>query len=403
MKLTKNFAILLVLLFSPAIASATDTDCFQHAEILNPQKGAEVDRFMKWLKAHPVEEIESGMSIFDGVYIIDLNNDGTNEYVVQTTEGSIGYLGMYVFARKGDAFELTAGPQEPADNGPDQDFASIAYVNPLSDEEELFTRVCGKIYFSGVSYALPGRESYLWEKDKTISACDSNWINYSRTVFQKLNNEKAYSTAADFLQSVVDQCAKKITPDIRASLDQDVISAREHLKNAKELDFRWLLDPKFSDGDEAIHSHQFPNILSVVVPDVPDWRDRLRKNALNTFDGPANPLQVEVNRYVTLSGCRRHLCEQKILLWVDTKENNGMIAMNSSLATELSGRESDSPCKFLVASRNYTSDHVPSQFWTAFQKWDAAEDNIDEDSCVDFVSADGSSEPVKLPNLLHTK
>jgi hypothetical protein len=77
--------------------------------------------------------------------------------------------------------------------------------------------------------AFPGRSSYLWENGKTISACNHQWIEYSRGTFKKLYDRKDYVNAGDFLRSVIEQCDGKMDSTQRAWIYNDLAITQFHL------------------------------------------------------------------------------------------------------------------------------------------------------------------------------
>jgi hypothetical protein len=228
--------------------------CSEPPKVIEPVKsGPQFEAFRRWLMGH---EAALGLApgelgfhdrwdsegrlhsspvsaadhiALDGIYIADINNDGTDEYVMTAYEGSGGYLVMWVFRKVGVGFELFANgpdaPPKPKDITYDGPWFVSDSINPLTSKNELFVRVCGKVYISfvGSGDSPFTREGYLWEKGATNAACDWNWIEYNRGIFRQLyDGHYLYGRALEFMTSIVDQCGKRIEAKQRAWIYDDL-------------------------------------------------------------------------------------------------------------------------------------------------------------------------------------
>lgn len=102
--------------------------------------------------------------------------------------------------------------------------------------------------------------------------------------------------------------------------------------------------------------------------------------------GPPNDREIKNNRYVTLSACRAHSCEEKGLLWIDTKRNAAVFAINNNPVNIDQGE-----CALITGSKMFGPDAIPDQFWTALDLWEAASSEM---SCIVFIDRNGEGHQI---------
>ena len=153
---------------------------------------------------------------------------------------------MWIFDKTPNGFRLNENddPPKPKNITADGPWYLRAATNPFNADSdplagygELFVRVCGKVYLTFTGWATgPSREAYIWENGATTDACNREWIDYNRDVFQQLYKAKRYAEAVRFLQGPLDQCGKRIDAKQRAWSYNDLALA----------DFRLGRSPKLS-------------------------------------------------------------------------------------------------------------------------------------------------------------
>src|ERR1700724_1608886 len=126
-------------------------------EVVHPERGERGARFIAWLNAHPQQAPDSRPTD-ERVLIADVDNDGQDEYVVITWEGSGGFLGLWVYRPSGDGWTPMEVPKE-------LHYATHEFVDPLSNEPTGLVRFCGSTYvvLAGGDGPNPWREAYLWQ------------------------------------------------------------------------------------------------------------------------------------------------------------------------------------------------------------------------------------------------
>jgi hypothetical protein len=425
----KRIGLILILCCSYVTAQE---NCVKNAEILKAASNEQLESFRNWAKHINPESpnYDEWMQYADKttIYFADVDNDGNSEYLVEYSSGSGAFTNLVLYRSTKDGFK-SDGYVPPAPENAGDMWYSWEYLNPITEDTELLTRVCGKVYFSftgGELDLFPGRDSYIWENGKTAAACNADWIEYSRGIFKKLYDRKDYVNASDFLRSVADQCEGKIDASQRAWIYNDLAITQFHLgdsarcqdyaakakadpnaldankvlkqaietneslcKNAdKEFklpNFDWLLDASLQNTNQVVISKKFDELLTAVVPNV----DVVRGSVKLDLHGPPNEKDVSQNRYVMLSACMAHNCEEKGMLWVDTTAKIGIFALNNTPI-----KTTDANC-YSLGSRNITAKKIPDEFWKAFLNWEAAP--VSDDNCGTFIDASGKTEEISLP------
>jgi hypothetical protein len=435
-----------ILAFS-ATGFAKSDRCYQHPEVIQPQSGPKFEAFRDWVgkNAASLSDPNFVQNVLPSVkdfYIVDFNNDGRDEYVVVRNEGSGSNLNMWVFLPAKDGFELKPAetPPPPDDRHVEGGWFNPEFTNPVTGQSEIFVRLCGKVYLSFMGdRGLSSRVGYLWQKEKTESACDKNWLEYNRGIFTKLVTSKSFGTADKLLRSLAYQCTKTADPtelawlysdlakvqyklgenkrclqDLQqarvfgkgfsksAALKQEVEAAKAQCEEPSQgparVDFRWLLNPKLGTTNQVVWTKDFDALLRAVVPGIKGKADQLREWVSDNLGGPPEDKQVLDDRYVVLAACRAHSCGDKALVWTDTQSGLGVFAINDAdyvLATK---------CSLAIGSRQVTRKDLPHEFWESFSKWKKLIGDSEhsaaqkEGACAVFVDANGKVDNINLPN-----
>jgi hypothetical protein len=384
--------------------------CSGPAVVIHPDAGPQRKAFAAWLTAHPgslgdlagldVDRVGDGSL---GVLVADADNDGTDELVIPTWQGSGSYLLLFVFRRAGEGFALVA--DAPPNPGHSDMWYSRDYRDDISRESQLLVRFCGKVYwnFAGGQPGRAYRDTYVWERGHTRPVCDTPWLREQRRLFQTYFDQRLYDAAHDFLDGVQGACRSEADPEQWLWMQSDLAltayrrhtydDCRDHVLAAKAAsgfptapaalrkametngalcqeakgkeargdfpeahgDFSWLLALDGQTEDRIVGDPRFTDVLSAVVPDAPlaaDEPERLRDIVKSNLIGPPDEIRVIDKRYVTFSACRAHDCESKAYVWFDTLQKTGIAALNGYLL-----------------SRRIDSKDVPLAFWKAYREY----------------------------------
>ncbi len=395
---------------STSALAATPESCSGPAVVIRPDTGPQRDAFAAWLSARPeplgdLEDL-TVERILDGslaVLVADADNDGTNEIVVPTWQGSGHYLVLRVFRRTAKGFTLVE--DAPPNPGHDDMWYTREYRDAISRESHLLVRFCGKVYwsFSGGPPGRSYRETYLWDKGLTRPVCDAPWLREQRRLFQTYFDRRLYDAAHDSLDGVQGACRTETNAELWLWMQSDLAltayrrhtydDCRDHVRAAtaapgfsaapaalrkavevngalcqeakgKEArgdyaeahgDFSWLLALDGQSEGKIVGDPRFSDIVSAVVPDAPLGKDdpeRLRDIVKSNLTGPPEEIRVIDGRYVTFSACRAHDCESKAYIWFDTVQKTGIAAINGYLL-----------------SQRIDSKSVPMAFWKAYREY----------------------------------
>lgn len=103
---------------------------------------------------------------------------------------------------------------------------------------------------------------------------------------------------------------------------------------------------------------------------------------------------VDGDRYVTVSACMAHSCDDKALIWTDAKDRVGLFALSPAENVRSLGA---SP--FAIGSRIAAPGGVSAAFWQSFKRWrlKADADGKHASGCITFVALDGTVTTVTAP------
>lgn len=250
-------------------------------------------------------------------YNIDINNDGDDEYVFVSFEGSGGYLCLRVFDQHFNEIKM-----------PESFTIQSPFIHPITKKSELFVHAENKIYICGSEYGMhENRIIMLWESDTCEQATTDFWTHQQHVLFSLVRAQ--------------DQC------------------------NATH-DYQWLLEYINEDSNsskELMYDPRSASLLASIVADVPSYnnngwplRDEIRRN-LFWAQGV-----LKDNRYIWFSGCRPHDCDSQAFLWIDLQENVGIIA---------SGTTSPLEGILYITSKNFQGQELPARFYSDLQAWTA--------------------------------
>jgi hypothetical protein len=136
------------------------------------------------------------------MYEADINNDHKLKYVFEFKRGNTGYIDLVVLQKNNGRFSYLALPKPAtAGEGP---WYFYPYTDKKTKQDQFLTQLCGQTYM--VFSAVPFADAYIWKQNATFDACDNNWLNYQRFLFQKLYRAGLYSDAANQLGSVLGKC-----------------------------------------------------------------------------------------------------------------------------------------------------------------------------------------------------
>lgn len=92
----------------------------------------------------------------------------------------------------------------------------------------------------------------------------------------------------------------------------------------------WLLEYENKSTNELIWDKRYRALPAALLPKA------LVKSVSLGLGGPPNPVETAEGRYVSISACRMHSCEEKAFLWIDSKTGDGIGAAFDSTTKSLS-------------------------------------------------------------------
>ncbi|MRW92313.1 DUF1311 domain-containing protein [Duganella sp. FT80W] len=105
----------------------------------------------------------------------------------------------------------------------------------------------------------------------------------------------------------------------------------------------------------------------------------LSEQVLASLGGPPDAVLIAQRRYVSVSACRPHSCDEKGFLWVDTQTGASLGAYHV-------------PDTLLLGSNSLSADHIPPQARAALIAW--LDDHDLTTTSVSFVGRDGQQQPL---------
>jgi hypothetical protein len=376
-----------------------------HAEVIAPVTGPRREEFVRWAAAH-VDDFEPHSQL----RIADIDNDGVDEYVVTSSQGSGGYLGLDVFRPAGDGWRRE-------ENLPFGDELQLAhdYFDPITGQRQVLVRFCGKTYVTLLGGPAPNysRDAWIWERGKAHPVCDAPWLAEQRREFQRLFDHQLYDEAHGFLAGLEATCRAQAAPATWLWMESDLAlaayhagtyaeclghiaaargstrfsGASEELRRALDtnerlcraappprLDAAWLVALAGKDV-QFVLDRRFDALLSAIVPEATFEGQRLRDVLKQNIFLPG-PVQFQEGRYLVVSGCRPHDCGDKGFIWIDLQANKAIVAVPG-----------------VIASKAYAAAAIPGEAWRAL----ADIIPFADDKPATFIDRNGRSETVAIP------
>jgi hypothetical protein len=400
---------------APRASTTARQEC--RAEVVRPDRSGRSARFVTWLLSHP-EEVPGTASLRNvlagpkpdlDVLIADIDNDGADEYIVVTSEGSGGYLTLLVYRPSGEGWKR----EEVPDN---LGFLVHGFSDPLAEKAEApLVRFCGQVFVTLAAGEGPNhsRAAYLWQGKRAQLVCDAAWLREQRRFFQTLFDHQLFDQAYGFLNGAQAACEQPADRSIWLSMQNDLAltayrmgtysSCLEHVATAQRspgfasagealrtaiatnaalctaaqsqrtprYDYSWLRELKRNLDQQFVLDRRFNQLLSAAVPDLKfengdAFRDVLKLNLYL-------PEKIDFigDRYVVLAGCRPHDCGEKGLIWVDLATQRSIALATAVPAAFFRPSAADSTGGaqladvIAVGSTTIEAPNVPPEFWEA--------------------------------------
>jgi hypothetical protein len=368
-------------------------------EVVHPERGERGARFIAWLNAHPQQAPDSRPTD-ERVLIADVDNDGQDEYVVITWEGSGGFLGLWVYRPSGDGWTPMEVPKE-------LQYATHEFVDPLSNEPTGLVRFCGSTYvvLAGGDGPNPWREAYLWQGGTARRVCDVAWLEEQRRFFQELFDHQLFDEAYGFLNGAQASCQPPPDPQLWLWMESDLAltahrvgidrSCLAHVataqrsaaaanaspalqkalatnarlcsgaaaRSAVRYDFSWLRALAKDAGRQYVVDRSFNVLLSAAVPDVELEDGELFRDALRVRMSVPQGIELRGDRYFVMAGCMAHNCGAKGYIWVDLQEQRSIVAVDAVAYDAAAADKSRLKHVIALGSNTIEASDVPRQFW----------------------------------------
>jgi hypothetical protein len=375
-------------------------------EIVLPARGERGARFLAWLKAHPKQAPDSlspsallVRSANERVLIADVDNDGQDEYVVITAEGSGGFLGLGVYRPSGDGWTPMEVPKK-------LHYATHEFVDPLSHEPTGLVRFCGSTYvvLDGGDGPESWRDAYLWQGGTARRVCDAAWLEEQRRYFQQLFDHQLFDEAYGFLNGAQASCQPPPDPQLwlwmesdlaltahRVGIDRSCLahvaaaqrsaaaaSASPALQKAlgtnarlcsgaarsvARYDFSWLRALAKDDGRQYVLDRRLNGLLSAAAPDLELEDGELFRDVLKARIVLPQGIELRDDRYVVMAGCMPHNCDAKGYIWVDLREQRSIVAVDGLFYDPAAADKSRLKHVVALGSNTIEASDVPRQFW----------------------------------------
>ncbi len=165
------FAVLLIAI-TPSYSQTCKIDKVENGDF--EIKDAKIaDEILRLIRSQDADNAENLSSVNANILKVDINNDGQEEYVVSSLEGTGHYLNWSAYTLDG---KIVPDSFWGKDRGITESFLN---AGAGSSTDIWITTVCGKNYF-GYSHHDGSQQLYLI--DSGISkACTPEWINYYKT------------------------------------------------------------------------------------------------------------------------------------------------------------------------------------------------------------------------------
>ena len=343
-------------------------------DIVRPDTSKASEAFVAWLKPQ-ADDLFGRDEVANGdVFIADLNNDGSDEFLFAWHEGSGSYLNVLVYRRAGDKWsQIDPLPFEDKLQAPHE------YSGPLLAEPQLVARLCGKTIINLMGGIEPNYypDSFIWEGHAIKPICSAPWLTHHRAAAADLVKRGMLDEARVLLNGIAQGCEKESPADVRA-INEDIaaIARTTAAASAASYDFSWVMaEAKFRPEHQLVLDPKFGSMLVAIVPDKQLEHESLRGALKKSVWLPDDPKVID-DRYVVISGCEPHNCGNKGFVWIDTATKQA-IAMTGGM----------------LASKTTEASKIPAIFWE--QTLDAVGEWPDED--IEFIGPGGKATAVRAP------
>lgn len=345
-------------------------------------------------------------------YIVDINNDGKQEYVFLRHHGICGYTHfmLLIFVKDELGIHHLEAPGYCLDEWED-------FTNPITKESELFVYAQGKIYICCSDMYNETRGIRLWENNNISRVCDKYWIQQQRKIFDHLYQTKQYTKAYNFLNNFEKAYRNDIDPqtdlwirndlalaalrsdrpytslniinDIKKNkafekaspalakaiktnekLCQDAIKEDKASGTKGKYDYSWILSCKDKTAGDFAFDTRFDSLLATTVPDIENpqfegsWIDDIENHLGRIIQ---DDLEISSNRYVVLYGCIPHCATHRGFLWCDIKEKISVVAI---------GVHDNPNAPLYITSRNILTTNLPAKFLHDLRTWLSKEEIV---------------------------
>jgi hypothetical protein len=360
-------------------------------EQVRPEQGERRARFIGWLKTHRAKSDWPEETDFEGpepridnylLHIVDIDNDGRDEYVLSDVGGTANILAFSVFRPSGDGWTPEETPFEPG-------IREWAEVRPRG--LQLFVRFCGKTYVNLLGGQGPNyfRDTQIWEGSEVRPVCDAPWLKEQRRYFQSLFDHKLYDEAYAFLAGARDSCKAAEDRETLLWMESDLAltgfkmgtydtclghvaaarkspgfaSAGKSLRRAlaanatlcgkakakgpsHDYDFSWLRELGHDPETPYALDPRFNGLLSAVAPDVRLEDGELFRDVLKLGVWVPEPTRWIDKRYVLLSGGEPHNPGNRGFIWIDMVTRRSIVGNTQ-----------------VMGSKTFRFASVPHEFW----------------------------------------
>jgi hypothetical protein len=410
------------------LAAAPAAGC--RSEPVRADTGARRARFVSWLRRQKLQEREPGSQepdpgSFEGyrVYVVDIDNDGMDEYVLTDEDvpsanpnGFIRDMLLQVYRPTAEGWSKMATPYDPIIE---------TYIDPVSlQPSPLLVRFCGKTYLNddGEAAQKDFRQTLIWQNGETEPVCNAAWIAVQRRYFRYIFDHKLYHDAQTFLAGVLRSCDKGADASSWMWMHSDlaltayrqgrmrtclahVDAARARLRQAgggevlrralganaalcsavlarpaAPYDFSWLRELRDHPTTPIVFDPRFAGLLVAIAPDVmTEEHDEALPDVLRmALWVPENP-EFTGDRYVVLSGWEPHDPGNAGLVWID-------FATHRSLARL---RQYGKDGKPTLASTTLDLESVPPEAWRQL--------DLESGQEASYIGPDGRWREIQVP------
>lgn len=385
----------------------TNSSNSQSYEVIKPAINNKLKHFIKVFKKQRQQLITLDYSIeycdtenIENWYIIDINNDGKEEYIYTLFQGSCSYLSLFVFVLENNRIKMIKQPKNLAYS------CDRPFYNPLTEMHELFIRAQNKVYFCNTN-----RDIILWQNNKLCKICNNFWIQQQRKLFNQLYNAqqyyKAYTLLNHFERGYKKQMERKVDLWIRndivlaaikfgfyqealtliglikqdmqilgnttkfflKSVDHNELLCRTlqeedmRLGSRGKYNYEWLLEYATNNKQQISVDPRMDSLLAATVPNISTDDIDFYQIKLRLFVSTTN-VKIIDKRYVVSAGFWPHNAGARGFLWCDLYERISAVAFNSDFS------DLNDPIQIIcITSRSLHADELPAEFFFELKLW----------------------------------